>query len=39
MLKGQLGRYRVIEALERLVISCKLATTKGEKNAIVYHAA
>jgi hypothetical protein len=36
---GQLGRNRTVDALERLVIARKLTTSKGNKNATVYHVA
>jgi hypothetical protein len=37
-LQGNMGKDRVINALERLRISGKLTTSTGEKNAILYHA-
>jgi hypothetical protein len=36
-LAGQMNRYRVVDALERLIVSCKLTVSKGEKNAKIYH--
>lgn len=36
VLAGKIGRYRVVESLERMVVSGKLKQNIGDKNAFIY---